>query len=53
MLDQKKVIWGIDAISYWENDSGDFCFEKPYTGNVDEDILSGFLKKKMYHWKNI
>lgn len=45
-LDQKKVIWGIDAISYWENDSGDFCFEKPYTGNVDEDILSGFLEKE-------
>lgn len=45
-LDQKEKDWGIDTIEYWETDDGYFCFEKPYTGYVDEDMLSGFLEKE-------
>ena len=41
-----KVAWGIDTIEYWENDRGYFCFERPYVGYVDEDMLSGFLKRE-------
>lgn len=45
-LDQKEKDWGIDTIEYWKTDDGYFCFEKPYTGYVDEDMLSGFLEKE-------
>lgn len=45
-LDQKEKDWEIDTIEYWETDDGYFCFEKPYIGHVDEDMLSGFLEKE-------
>ena len=44
-LDKKEKNWGIE-ITYYETESGDFRFEKPYTGYVDEDILSDFLEKE-------
>ena len=44
-LEQKEKDWGIDTIEYWEGDNGYFHFEKPYTGYVDEDMLSDFLEK--------
>ena len=43
-LIQKEKDWDIEA-EYWES-NGYWCFEKPYTGYVDEDILSGFLEKE-------
>ena len=43
-LMQKEKEWNIE-ITYWES-NGYWCFEKPYTGYVDEDMLSGFLKEK-------
>ena len=45
-LGQKEKDWGIDTIEYWESDDGYFHFEIPYTGWVDEDMLSGFLKEE-------
>lgn len=45
-LEQKEKAWGIDTIEYWEGDNGYFHFEKPYTGCVDEDMLSGFLEEE-------
>lgn len=43
-LEQKENDWGIE-INYWES-NGYWRFEKPYAGYVDEDMLSGFLKKE-------
>ena len=43
-LMQKEKDWNIE-IEYWESD-GYWCFKKPYTGYVDEGMLSGFLKKE-------
>ena len=43
-LIQKEKDWDIET-EYWES-NGYWCFKKPYTGYVDEDILSGFLKKE-------
>lgn len=45
-LEQKEKDWGIDTITYWESDNGYFHFEKPFTGYVDENILSGFLDEE-------
>lgn len=45
-LEQKEKDWGIDAITYWEGDNGYFHFDRPDTGCVDEDMLSGFLQKE-------
>lgn len=39
-LEQKEKDWGIDTIEYWESSDGYFHFQKPYTGCVDEDVLS-------------
>lgn len=44
-LTQKEEDWGIE-IEYWKTSKGWWCFDKPYTGYVDEDILSGFLEKE-------
>lgn len=41
-LSQKEKDWGVE-IDYWES-MGWWEFNVPYTGRVDEDILSGFLK---------
>jgi len=41
---QKGNDWEI-AVGYWEA-SGWWHYEEPYTGCVDEDILSNFLKKE-------
>lgn len=43
-LSQKESEWGI-KLNYWENDNW-WEFDTPYTGNVDEDILSSFLKRE-------
>lgn len=45
-LDKKEAVWGIE-IEYWQReDERNFYYEKPCTGFVDEDILSGFLEKE-------
>ena len=43
-LMQKEKDWGVE-INYRESD-GYWYFKKPYTGYIDEDILSGFLEKE-------
>lgn len=46
-LKEKEIELELDnEIYYWENDYGNWSFYVPYTGNVDEDILSGFLKEE-------
>lgn len=45
-LEQKEKAWGIDTLTYWESENGYFHFEKPFTGCVDKNILSGFLEKE-------
>lgn len=43
-LSQKEKDWGME-LNYWK--SGDWWhYDVPYTGHVDEDILSGFLKQE-------
>ena len=44
-LTQKEKEWNME-IDYWKTSSGYWRFEIPYTGYVDEDILSGFLEKE-------
>ena len=44
-LEQKEKEWGI-KLGYWEDSSGNFRFEKPFTGWIDNNILSGFLKRE-------
>lgn len=44
-LMQKEEDWNME-IPYWETERGYWKFDKPYTGYVDENILSGFLKKE-------
>lgn len=45
-LNEKEKEWELEdeEIDYWEDCYGDWCFHAPCIGNVDEDILSGFLK---------
>lgn len=43
-LSQKEEDWGIE-ITYWKDDPW-WEYDAPYTGSVDEDILSEFLKKE-------
>lgn len=43
-LMQKEKDWNME-ISYYKS-NGYFCFDEPYTGYVDENILSGFLQKE-------
>jgi hypothetical protein len=45
-LTQKEKDWGIEEIEYFLNRYGEWQYNKPYTGYVDEDILSGFLKQE-------
>lgn len=42
-LDAQEKIWDME-IEYWKTSKGYWCFDKPYTGRVDLDILSGFLE---------
>lgn len=42
-LMQKEEKWGIE-INYWKDRDGDWGYHEPYTGHVDEDILSRFLE---------
>lgn len=44
-LMQKEKEWDME-INYWEDGYGDWCYNEPYTGKVDENILSGFLEKE-------
>ena len=44
-LMQKEEDWGIE-IEYWKTSNGWWHFNKPCTGYVDENILSGFLEKE-------
>ena len=43
-LIKKEKDWNMEIPYYKSN--GYFCFNKPYTGYVDKDILSGFLEKE-------
>ena len=45
-MSQKEKSWNIPEIEYWEDSVRDFRYEAPYTGYVDEDFLSGFLKQE-------
>ena len=40
-----KDKWGIE-INYWKDRDGDWGYHEPYTGHVDENILTGFLEKE-------
>jgi hypothetical protein len=42
-LTQKGEDWDM-KIGYWESSNGYWHYDKPFTGYVDENILSGFLK---------
>lgn len=44
-LSQKEKDWGFE-IEYWKSSNGYWHYDKPCTGYVDENILSGFLKKE-------
>lgn len=44
-LTQKEKDWGME-IDYWKSSSGYWHYDRPFTGYVDENILSGFLKKE-------
>lgn len=44
-LSQKEKDWGFE-IEYWKCSNGYWHYDKPYTGYVDENILSGFLEKE-------
>ena len=44
-IKEKKSTLDTEII-YWKSDNGDWVFNKPYTGDVDENILSGFLEKE-------
>lgn len=43
-LMKKEKAWGFE-IEYWETSMGYWCYDQPFTGSVDEDILSGCLRK--------
>lgn len=42
-LTEKEKDWEIE-IEYWKSSNGYWHYKKPFTGYVDENILSGFLK---------
>ena len=44
-LTQKEKDWGME-IDYWKSSSGYWHYNRPFTGYVDENILSGFLEKE-------
>ena len=44
-LMQKEKDWDME-ITYWKSANGWWHFDKPCTGYVDENILSGFLEKE-------
>jgi hypothetical protein len=44
-LDKKEEDYGME-IEYWKSDNGFWCYQVPFTGYVDENILSGFLNKE-------
>lgn len=44
-LEQKGKEWGM-RLGYWKSSAGYWCFDTPYTGDVDENILSGFLESE-------
>ena len=43
-LSQKEKDWGFE-VNYWKS-FGWWHYDKPFTGYVDEDILTGFLEKE-------
>lgn len=44
-LMQKEKDWDME-IEYWESSSGYWHYDTPFTGYVDSNILSGFLKSE-------
>lgn len=44
-LEKKENEWGI-SLTYWEDRHGNFEFDAPYTGYVDENVLGDFLEKE-------
>lgn len=45
LLNQKEKDWGME-IDYWEGRNGWWVYDKPFTGYVDGNILSGFLEEE-------
>lgn len=46
-LKEKERLWDLDEeIEYWKDSYGDWRFDSPCTGGVDENILSGFLEEE-------
>lgn len=44
-LQQKEKEWGM-KIEYWKTEDGWWLFDAPFTGYVDEDVVSSFLEKE-------
>lgn len=44
-LTKKEKDWEIE-IDYWKSSDGYWYYDRPFTGYVDENILSGFLEKE-------
>lgn len=44
-LMEKEEDWGME-INYWKSSSGYWHYDRPSTGYVDENVLSGFLEKE-------
>lgn len=44
-IKEKEEDYGLE-IDYYKDKYGNWCIEIPYNGYVDEDILSGFLRKE-------
>lgn len=46
LSEKKKQFELTEEIFYWKDEYGDFVYEAPYTGIVDENILIRFLEKE-------
>lgn len=44
-LEQKEKLWNIKT-KYWEDNFGNWRYEAPFTGRVDENMLGGFLESE-------
>lgn len=44
-LMKKEKEWGFE-VNYWKSSSGYWKYDRPFTGYVDENVLSGFLEKE-------
>ena len=44
-LSQKEKDWGME-LRYWKSSNGYWHYDEPYTGEVEEDFLTGFLAQE-------